>query len=108
MVQIKIVYMKNWGEMNSLEKLRFIGLGICIILFVTLIVQNYQAVTLTLFFWKVKVSLILLILISAALGFLIAFFKDSVRIKTLRKENKLLNGALEAVESSKSSPENPS
>ena len=90
--------MKNWNELNIIEKAKLISLGTSIILLTILVIQNYKAVQLSIFFWDLNVSLILLIALSGALGFTISYLKDSIKFKRMKSEMEEIKNAKQAVE----------
>jgi uncharacterized integral membrane protein len=59
-------------------RLKIIVLLVLIGLFVILLIQNTQVVTLRLFFWKVGMSQIILIPVTMAIGFVIGFIVAKV------------------------------
>jgi len=48
-------------------------------LFLVFLVQNAQVVTLQLFFWKIRMSRIILIAITALIGFLLGFIAAGMK-----------------------------
>jgi len=54
-------------------RLKFIIMLALIALFLIILIQNTQVVTLRLFFWKVGMSQIILIPVTMAIGFVIGF-----------------------------------
>jgi len=54
-------------------RLKFIIMLVLIALFLIILIQNTQVVTLRLFFWKVGMSQIILIPVTMAIGFVIGF-----------------------------------
>lgn len=59
-------------------KPKFILLIVLIALFVIILIQNTQVVTLRLFFWKVGMSQIILIPLTMAIGFVVGFIVSKV------------------------------
>jgi len=57
---------------------KFIVVLILIALFLIILIQNIQPVTLQLFFWKVGVSQIILIPLIMAIGFVVGFVVSKV------------------------------
>ena len=57
---------------------KFIGVLVLITLFLIILIQNIQSVTLRLFFWKVGISQIILIPLIMAIGFAIGFIVAKV------------------------------
>ena len=57
---------------------KFIGVLVLITLFLIILIQNIQSVTLRLFFWKVGMSQIILIPLTMAIGFVIGFVVSKV------------------------------
>jgi len=57
---------------------KFIAVLILIALFLIILIQNIQPVTLQLFFWKVGVSQIILIPLIMAIGFVVGFVVSKV------------------------------
>jgi uncharacterized integral membrane protein len=51
-------------------------------LFVVFLIQNSQIVTLQLFFWKVSMSRIILMAITALIGFLLGFIAGGMKRKS--------------------------
>ena len=60
---------------------------VLIALFLVILIQNIQPVTLRLFFWKVGMSQIILIPITMAIGFVVGFIVAKVTGKQTRKKN---------------------
>jgi len=57
---------------------KFIVLLVLIALFLIILIQNIQVVTLQLFFWKVGMSQIILIPLIMAIGFVVGFVVSKV------------------------------
>jgi len=57
---------------------KFIVLLVLIALFLIILIQNTQVVTLRLFFWKVGMSQIILIPLTMAIGFVVGFVVSKV------------------------------
>ena len=57
---------------------KFVGMLVLIALFLIILIQNIQSVTLRLFFWKVGISQIILIPLIMAIGFAIGFIVAKV------------------------------
>ena len=57
---------------------RFIVVLVLIALFLIILIQNTQVVTLRLFFWKVGMSQIILIPLAMAIGFVVGFVVSKV------------------------------
>ena len=57
---------------------KFIAVLILIALFLIILIQNIQPVTLQLFFWKVGMSQIILIPLTMAIGFVVGFVVSKV------------------------------
>ena len=57
---------------------KFIVLLVLIALFLIILIQNTQVVTLRLFFWKVGMSQIILIPLTMAIGFVVGFVVSRV------------------------------
>jgi uncharacterized integral membrane protein len=57
---------------------KFIGVLVLIALFLIILIQNTQVVTLRLFFWKVGMSQIILIPITMIIGFVVGFVVSKV------------------------------
>jgi len=57
---------------------KFIVLLVLIVLFLIILIQNTQVVTLRLFFWKVGMSQIILIPLTMAIGFVVGFVVSKV------------------------------
>jgi len=57
---------------------KFIGVLVLITLFLIILIQNIQPVTLRLFFWKVGMSQIILIPLTMAIGFVVGFIVAKV------------------------------
>lgn len=96
--------MKKWSELTIVEKVKILVLLASVALLTVLVVQNYKVVALTLFFWEVKISLIVLIAISGFLGFLISFLKGSIKIKRIKKEMAVLQGLKKGAENLNPNP----
>jgi hypothetical protein len=71
------------------------------------VIQNYKAVQLSIFFWDLKISLIVLIALSGGLGFLISFLKDSIKIKRIKEEMAVLKGLKKGIEQNNASTTKP-
>jgi len=52
-------------------------------LFLVLLIQNAQIVTLQVFFWEISMSRIILIAIAALIGFLLGFMSAGMKRKSL-------------------------
>ena len=65
---------------------KFIGLLVLIALFLIILIQNIQPVTLRLFFWKVGISQIILIPLTMAIGFAVGFVVSKVTGNQRRKK----------------------
>jgi len=57
---------------------KFIVVLVLIALFLIILIQNTQVVTLRLFFWKVGMSQIILIPLTMAIGFVVGFIVSKV------------------------------
>ena len=57
---------------------KFIAVLVLIALFLIILIQNTQVVTLRLFFWKVGMSQIILIPLTMAIGFVVGFVVSKV------------------------------
>jgi uncharacterized integral membrane protein len=57
---------------------KLIGVLVLIALFLIILIQNIQPVTLRLFFWKVGMSQIILIPLTMAIGFVVGFIVAKV------------------------------
>jgi uncharacterized integral membrane protein len=57
---------------------KFIGVLVLIALFLIILIQNTQVVTLRLFFWKVGMSQIILIPLTMIIGFVVGFVVSKV------------------------------
>ena len=57
---------------------KFIVVLVLIALFLIILIQNIQVVTLQLFFWKVGMSQIILIPLTMAIGFVVGFVVSKV------------------------------
>ena len=68
------------------------------ILATILVIQNSTEVSIQLWFWKVRSSLVILLPITLLLGMLFTFLLMIGRLVRLRKENKRLRKALKAKE----------
>jgi uncharacterized integral membrane protein len=66
---------------------KFIVVVVLIALFLVILIQNIQPVTLRLFFWKVSMSQIILIPLIMAIGFVVGFIVAKVT-GNQRKKNK--------------------
>jgi len=64
---------------------KFIGVLVLITLFLIILIQNIQSVTLRLFFWKVGISQIILIPLTMAIGFAVGFVVSKVTGNQRRK-----------------------
>ncbi len=82
---------------------QLVMLLILAILLVIFTLQNSESVSLKLFFWPVKVPLVLLILASMLLGYLLPHFSYLPRIWSLKRE---LSRARKRVEERNSNTEN--
>jgi uncharacterized integral membrane protein len=65
----------------------FIVVLVLIALFLIILIQNTQVVTLRLFFWKVGMSQIILIPLTMAIGFVVGFIVAKVTGNQTRKKN---------------------
>jgi uncharacterized integral membrane protein len=99
--------MKKWNELTMIEKVKLITLLVSVILLTILVIQNYKAVQLSIFFWDLKISLIVLIALSGGLGFLISFLKDSIKIKRIKEEMAVLKGLKKGIEQSNAETPKP-
>ena len=68
---------------------KFIVTVVLIALFLIILIQNTQVVTLRLFFWKVGMSQIILIPLTMAIGFVIGFIVAKVTGNQARKKKTL-------------------
>jgi uncharacterized integral membrane protein len=68
---------------------KFIVVLVLIALFLIILIQNIQPVTLRLFFWKVGMSQIILIPLTMAIGFVIGFIVAKVTSNETRKKKTL-------------------
>jgi uncharacterized integral membrane protein len=62
-----------------MKKPKFIIIAILAILFIIILVQNMQVVTLRLFFWEIGASQIILIPLTMLIGFVIGFVVVKLR-----------------------------
>jgi len=67
-------------------KARTIALLVLIALFVIILIQNTQVVTLRLFFWKIGMSQIILIPLTMIIGFVVGFIVSKVTGNQTRKK----------------------
>jgi uncharacterized integral membrane protein len=65
---------------------KFIAVLVLIALFLIILIQNIQPVTLRLFFWKVGMSQIILIPLTMAIGFVVGFIVAKVAGNQRRKK----------------------
>jgi len=65
---------------------KFIVVLVLIALFLIILIQNTQVVTLRLFFWKVGMSQIILIPLTMAIGFVVGFIVAKVTGNQIRKK----------------------
>jgi uncharacterized integral membrane protein len=68
---------------------KFIVVSVLIALFLIILIQNTQVVTLRLFFWKVGMSQIILIPLTMAIGFVIGFIVAKVTSNETRRKKTL-------------------
>ena len=68
---------------------KFIVVLVLIALFLIILIQNIQPVTLRLFFWKVGMSQIILIPLTMAIGFVVGFIVAKVTGNQTRKKRTL-------------------
>jgi uncharacterized integral membrane protein len=68
---------------------KFIIVLVLIALFLIILIQNTQVVTLRLFFWKVGMSQIILIPLTMAIGFVIGFIVAKVTSNETRRKKTL-------------------
>jgi uncharacterized integral membrane protein len=66
---------------------RFIVVLVLIALFLVILIQNIQPVTLRLFFWKVGMSQIILIPLTMAIGFVAGFIVAKVTGSQTKRKN---------------------
>ena len=66
-------------------RLKFIVVAALIALFLIILIQNTEAVTLRLFFWKLGISQIILIPLTMAIGFIVGFVVSKVTGNQRRK-----------------------
>ena len=64
---------------ENMKKPKFIIIAILAILFIIILVQNMQVVTLRLFFWEIGASQIILIPLTMLIGFVIGFVVVKLR-----------------------------
>lgn len=67
-------------------KPKYISLIVILCLFLILLLQNTQVVTLRLFFWKVSMSQIILIPLIMVIGFIIGFITAKFTASPKRKQ----------------------
>ena len=70
-----------------MKKPKFIIIAILAILFIIILLQNMQPVTLRLFFWEISASQIILIPSTMLIGFVIGFVVTRVPLKRPRKKS---------------------
>ncbi|MFW6114672.1 MAG: lipopolysaccharide assembly protein LapA domain-containing protein [Thermodesulfobacteriota bacterium] len=68
---------------------KFIAVLVLIALFLVILIQNLQPVTLRLFFWKVSMSQIILIPIIMAIGAVIGFIIAKVAGNRRKRKNRI-------------------
>lgn len=68
-------------------KAKTIIILILIALFVIILIQNTQVLTVQLFFWEVSMSRIILICLLMLVGFIIGFLVAKVRRKRLKRQS---------------------
>ncbi len=71
---------------------KFIAVLVLIALFLIILIQNIQPVTLRLFFWKVGMSQIILIPLTMAIGFVVGFIVAKVAGNRTRKKKSNYSG----------------
>ena len=72
-----------------MKKPKFIIIATLAILFIIILLQNMQPVTLRLFFWEISASQIILIPSTMLIGFVIGFVVVKLRKKPLFQEESL-------------------
>jgi len=70
-----------------MKKPKFIIIATLAILFIIILLQNMQPVTLRLFFWEISASQIILIPSTMLIGFVIGFVVTRVPLKRPRKKS---------------------